>query len=340
MSDFQRPTQPPHSDEIDIRSFFRSIRRGLASLGRRFVALLALIRRTSVRHKGMLITLFLIGIAIGVGFSFIKKDTYSSSIMLRSSLFTPRVITSLVSRLDEMADRPRQLAAELNISPEEAATIRGFSVQAVFEPVSLEFQNLVKKRLRSDIEEDPSLTDNIEAMTTGDTYLIYVTATNVEVIRSLDQQLPAFFQRSPYFSKRMALLKRQEQQLAQRLEKDLASLDSLKSAIIASIRNTPAGQGAGFVLTDNRIDETRYSTLFQDADYLYRKKLQADLAAEVPAIEVIQPFGNYAPLFSVSKPVYALLGGIIFLAIGYLLLLLKGLNRYLIRYDQKRNNPA
>lgn len=345
MAEEQQPyqnKQAPPSDEIDLRQLFNAIGNFFKRIWYSFIGFIILIKHSTYDHRVALVILIVAGVVLGGGFTQIRTDYYRSSMLLSSTYFKGQLIESTIEKLNRLAsvEDKESLTELLDISPETARLIKGFeAVPFVSEEEIIEVEVLREqlKRLNVDNAQIEQITNRIQ-IENKSTYEIIAYVYDPDIVPDLQEPLVEYFKSNPFISKRLAIKEENRKKEITKLESEIDKLDSLKKGMfryLATIGERTREGSNNVILAEDNIANPL--SVFQEDLVLYRQKqrIEEQLALE-PEFEVIDGFTTFSQPENPGLVKTAGLGGLIFLGIGYLFILLRGINSYLNRFEREK----
>jgi len=338
-------TQNQNSDEIDLKDLFNYIGKAVHSFFERIINFIALIRRVAIdyfKYFAVVISTFLLAV---LSFYFtIKKQTFGSSMLVKSEYLNTQLVHNNISKLNLLAEEKDKttLAKVLNIDLATAELIKGFEFEPfVTEDEKLEVELLKEKLSNLKLEEDiiNSVTKKIE-IRNPDTFKITILTEENSVISMLDSAIENYFIESDYIKKRIeidrkTLLKRKE-----KLQKEQLKIDSLKHAIFEvyqSLSKQQGGQGSDNVILAGQEVTNPLSVFKEDIninDDILAIEKTLFLKNEFEVIEGLIPFSKPVSISLVSLLIFTVLIGIGF---TYLIIILIALNRFFEQREKQQN---
>lgn len=331
-------------DEIDLKKLFQAIGNGISNFGKWLIMLVVRFRRTTLRYKFLLITLIILGAILGFVYNKITKPYYKTSLLLTSNYFNDRLIDNSISKLNALCgeDNASGLAELLQIKPEVAENIRRFDYQPLVSEEDLVEIEVLKQKL-SELKaknDDIQRVINQISIENKDSYIISVEVYDNKIIDRLEEALVDYFRNNSYIKNRIRTTKDSQLQLIDKLEKDISQLDSLKHAFNLNLKANASRKGETssnvYVGESGTIDPTRvYSegvTLFQQ---LLTVRKNMELGSD---FELIDGFTNFSKPDSPGLMKTSVISALLFLGIGYLIIMLIEINKYLNKVEKERFN--
>ncbi|CAM3517206.1 Chain length determinant protein [Pontibacter korlensis] len=270
-------------DEVDLMvifGYFRSLVRGLQN---RIVYI-----GQAVRVHFLKVLFFtLIGLGVGYGIFYTTKPFYTSSMTLMLADIRNEFVEEQLSKLGQMVSDGNfeAVADRLDISTEAAKQIK-----------DMQFSNLDQDRISED------------SILTGSPFRIELSLYNSSVFNSMEPAIVSYLENNRYFLKQKSIRQRKVQDLIAKLNEEISSIDSVKSAAV-----TPRGPVNGFVY-GAPLDPT---TLYRESIKMFEERVK--LEAELEQLDNIQVVSGFLPRSKPSGPdllKHLLIGGGVSLLIG------------------------
>lgn len=331
------------SDEIDLRELFAAIGRFFKRIGLGILNLIVRLRQATRKFWILIIICVLAGAAIGYGSYVAFKPYYASQLQVSSEYYKINTLEDLIEGLDQLAAEGGYgvLAEKLNISSEQAATIRSFELTPEVNP-----DDLVKiESLMLQVEGAEGLTEEQLAeirtlLTRGvDYYTITVTFYELNNLDALEQGLVGYLSNNNYIERRVKIEQANLQALREKLVADLQELQGLKKLQADALsRAIESGRtGSNNVILGNPESATDPLNVYREDISLYQRLLSINRRLELnQSLEVVSGFTPFQNPASISLSGRIILGALVGLAVAYLLILLIAMNQALNRYEAKR----
>lgn len=331
------------SGEIDLQELLAAVGRFFNRLGNSIVLFILSVRRAT-RKFIWLLTLFMI---IGAGLGLISYNSFepyfSSQLVLNSRYYSAEMMEHAIEELHQLADEKNYavLARKLNITPEQAASIRSFSTL----PVTTSEEVIEVEALLQAIEQSGSkLTpEQMEALRERLTMVFYnheilVTIYDISILDALEHGLYQYLQDNDFVRRRVAVEQENLRILLDKLRQDQEQLNHLKKLQAEAYRRmAETGQtGSNNVIFGT--PETTNAPLnvyVQDLDFA-RELLKTNRKLELNrALEIVSGFTPYGEPASLSLLGQLVTGALIGAAVAYTIIILLAINQALNRYEAK-----
>ena len=337
----QAPQQQNYQDdEIDLRKLFQAIGRFFINIGHGIINIILSIRRVTFRYKILLASAIVLGIIAGVAFNKIAKPYYQTSLLLNSAYLNTKLVENSIDKLNLLSEEEvnNGLAETLNISLDVAENINEFTfIPFVSESDIIEIE-LLKQKLEAfeiDKQEIDKIIRQIE-IENKNTFLITVRLYDTEIIGNLQNALVGYFKNNPYVANRIKTNRFRQEQLIEKLTRDVAMLDSLKGAynLNLKLQATKPNDASNnvFLGESGAVNPVSvYSqgiNLFQD---LQNTKRSYALGSD---FELIDGFTTFSKPESPGLLKSAVILAGIFFGLAYLLIIIIEANKYLNRIEE------
>ncbi len=343
MSQQNPTTENYRDDEIDLRKLFQAIGNGFANMGKAFVNLIIRIRRVSIRYKMLLIGMVVAGLISGISYNKMSKPYYNTSMLLSSAYFNAHLVENNIEKLNALcgeADRVG-LAKVLNIENDIAINIKRFDFEPLVSEQDLVDVEVLKQKLEELKVKDPDINKVINQIQIQNkkTYIITVHVFDNTIVGDLQESLVEYFRNSPFVKNRIKINRDNQLKLITKLKNDLSQLDSLKHLFNLNLKANASRKGESatsnvYVGESGTLDPTSF---YNQSVNLYRQLQNAQEHVELgDDFEVIDGFTAFSKPESPNVKDAAMTTGIIFLGIGYLLIFLIEINKYLNKVEKER----
>lgn len=329
------------SDEIDLRELFSAIGNFFKNIFFNFILLIVGIKNAIKRNLKLIFVLGFVGGMVGIAIHFLSPDIYRSSILLRSTYLSGRLMESAIDKLDLLTEEgnQEQLAKTLKIDTALANNILGFSYEPfVSEDEVIELE-LFKQQLRNEIEDEEIINRFVErlSMDNKSTYRIFVEVYDNTVISDLEEPLLNYFKNNPYVQKRLEISKKSLEKEYALIEEEEAELDSLKGILIQNFKMIGERNRDGsnnVILADEQA--TNPISVFNESRRSYLKKLEIERTLFLePQFELIDGFTIYSQPSSAGLLKLGFYGGLTGLALAALIIMISLFILYLDKIEQK-----
>lgn len=297
----KNPKPTNNSDEIDLRELFSAIGHFFSNIFFSFILFIVAIKNAVLKNIKLIFILGLVGGILGIIVHFITPDVYKSSILLRSTYLSGRLMESSIDKLDLLTEDPgdrTQLAKTLKIDTALANQIVSFSYEPFVSEEEIIELELFKEQLRSEIEDEAIINRFVErlSMENKSTYRIFVEVYDNSIISDLEEPLLNYFRNNPFVQKRLQISEETLKQEYSLIEEEEAELDSLKEILFKNFRMMGERNRDGsnnVILADEQV--TNPISVFNESRRSYMKKLdiQRQLFLQ-PQFELIDNFTVYS----------------------------------------------
>ena len=277
----QNSTAPHYNDdEIDLKDLLK--------------------RTINVLERGVKIIFLsiLLGAILGVGYFLNSKETFQSSLVLRSNILVLANIKSLLNPIEQLLDEGNSglLAQTLMLDENAVESLNSLEVESVFEKES------------DNKEEEASY------------FEITATVADNAILPALQKGIIAYLQNNDFVKRRVAIKEESLKALIKQVDNELKEIELLKKRV-----------EDGSVLTSgsSNVVLMEPSNLYQQSLMMAEKK--QTYVEELALVESIQVVKDFTPFSKPSSPswvlclVVGLAGGLI---IGFAVLFFKELSRY------------
>lgn len=239
----------------------------------------------------------LLGAILGLAYFFNSSITYKSNMILSSEVLVLANVQGLLDPFNSLLEEGNfsLLSERLGIDEEMVAKIKEIEIKSVFEKE----------------------TDNKEPV---NYFEVTVTVTDNNILPQLQESIVRFLQDNAFVQKRVALKEDGLKTLIDRIDKEIAQIDSVKEKI---------GQSVPLSATSPNVVLMEPSNLYEQALKMAEK--QQEYKMRLALIESFQVVQGFTPYEKPSSPSWILclvagLGG--GLIIGFTLLFFKEMDRY------------
>jgi hypothetical protein len=337
----QKPQNTNSSDEIDLRELFSAIGNFFKSIFFNIILFIVAIKNAIIGNIKLIVILGFLGGIGGIIVHFVTPDVYKSSILLRSTYLSGRLMESSIDKLDLLTkeENRTQLAKVLKIDITTANNIIGFSYEPfVSEDEVIELE-IFKEQLRGEIEDEEVINRFVErlSMDNKSTYRIYVEVLDRSLINDLEEPLLNYFRNNPYVRKRLQIQDDNLKLEAQNIEEELSELDSLKEILFKNFRMLGERDRDGsnnVILADEQT--TNPISVFNESRKAYEKKLEIQKQLFLqPQFELIDGFTVYSQPASLGLLALGFYGGLTGLGIAALIIAISLFLQYLDKIERK-----
>ncbi|MGM0581559.1 MAG: hypothetical protein ACQETL_12805 [Bacteroidota bacterium] len=342
MSEVDKNQKPSNSsDEIDLRELFSAIGNFFSSIFLNFILFIVAIKNAIVKNIKLIFVLGLLGGIAGIIIHFATPDVYKSSLLLRSTYLSGRMMESSIEKLDLLTEdeNREQLAKTLKIDTTLANNIVGFSYEPFVSEEEIIELELFKEQLKTEIEDETIINRFVErlSMENKSTYRIFVEVYDNSVITELEEPLLNYFRNNPFVNKRLQISEENLRQEFSQIEEEEAELDSLKDIIFKNFRMMGERNRDGsnnVILADEQT--TNPISVFNESRRSYMKKL--DIQRELflqPQFELIDNFTVYSQPDSPGLIKLGFYGGLSGLGLAALIIIISLFLQYLDKIEKK-----
>lgn len=343
MSETQKNQQNNNhqSDEIDLKELFKGIGDFFKNILNGFLMIIVGIRNATVKNFKLIFIFGLIGGLAGIALNYVTPDYYSSSMLLKSTHLSGRLMESSIDKLDQLCREQnyQQLSKTLDIELELAQNIRGLHYEPFVAEQEIVELEVFKQQLKNEIDDEQLINQFVEKlkMENKSTYRIFVNVFDNDELSRLEQPILNYFKENPYVAKRLKIQRETLQLEKENLEDELSKLDSLKKIMFKNFNSMAerSRQGSNNVIMgDEKVTDP--IAIFEESRDQYQEKLrvQEKLFLE-PSFELIDGFTIFAKPKSPGLIKYGFYSGLVGLGIAYIIILLIAFNRYLNTIEEK-----
>ena len=294
-------------------------------------------RRTTIKHKVLLIIIGVIGVGASIGINQILDPYFETTLLLNSSYYKGRLIENNIEKLSLLCEEPERtgLAATLGIPVEFALKIMDFEAVPFVTEAEITNLEVLKEQLKGIKVEDNSINEIVELLRIENksSYEITILVYDNTIITDLEKPILDYFRKNPYLNKRLEANKTTLQKKKIKISSDLAKLDSLKELLQNNMEaladRTREGEGSNNVILaeDNLINPL---SVFRESINLYDEVLEIERKLELEAeFEVIDGFTMFSKPDSPGLIKTVFFGFWISIGLGYLIIMLISINKYL-----------
>ncbi len=337
----QKQANANSSDEIDLRELFSAIGNFFNNLFLNFILIIVGIKNAILRNVKLIIVLGLLGGIAGIIIHYTTPDVYKSSILLRSTYLSGRLMESSIDKLDLLTEdeNREQLAKTLKIDSALANQIVSFSYEPFVSEEEIIELELFKEQLRSEIEDEAIINRFVErlSMDNKSTYRIFVEVLDRSTISDLEEPLINYFRNNPFVQKRLEIQETNLKLESQNISEELAELDSLKEILFKNFRMVGERDRDGsnnVILADEQT--TNPISVFNESRRAYEKKLEIERQLYLtPQFELIDGFTVYSQPASAGLIKLGFYGGLTGLGIAAIIIIVGLFLQFLDKIEQK-----
>jgi hypothetical protein len=329
------------SDEIDLRELFRSIGDFFSNIGLSVLRSLVTFRRITLKFSFLIIAFVIIGGILGGLTRVVIAPYFESSMVIRSSYYNPELMDNMILKLDELSKEENQsiLAKTLGIDTSIATGIVGFNfVPFVSEEDKIGLE-VFKERLRNEIDDESKVESIINQLETQNrsTFKIFVKALTNDVFPIIEEKLPNYLRNSNFIKRRLEIREQNLKAKKQKLLTEQSKLDSLKIVIFDNLQELGKQKrdGSNNVILSEAQVVNPLSVFTQDMNFYDEvQAIDQELYLQ-PHFEVIDGFVQFNTPASTGTQGRVAIGMAIGLGVAYVVILLIGINRYLVEFEKK-----
>ena len=330
-----------NSDEIDLRELFSAIGNFFKNIFLNIILLIVGIKNAIKRNLKLIFVLGIVGGVFGIIIHFVTPDVYRSSILLRSSYLSGRLMESAIDKLDLLTEDENrsQLSKLLKIDSSLSHNIKGFSYEPFVSESEIIELEVFKEQLRNEIEDEDLINRFVErlSMENKSTYRIFVEVYDNAIINDLEEPILDYFRNNPFVQKRLEISKKSLEKEFALIEKEEAQLDSLKDLLFQNfkIMGERSRDGSNnVILADEQV--TNPISVFNESRRSYLKKLEIEKALFLePQFELIDSFTVYSKPASPGLLKMGFYGGLAGLAVASIIIMFSLFSLYLDKIEQK-----
>jgi len=344
--DKNQQNQQYQNDDIDLRKLFQAIGNLFANIWKGFILILVGTKRATISHILLFIILIIVGGAIGYFSGSITDPYYRTSMLLHSSVFKGQLIENSIEKLNtlcQQSDRT-ELAKILKLPIEIADSIKGFeSIPFVSEEEIIQVEILREqlKNLNTDEYQINNVIERIQ-IENKSTYEIVALVYSTRIMSKLEEPLINYIRQNPYVSKRLESTQRNRTKKKDKILRESEKLDSLKNVIYRnlSILGDRSREGSNNVILAEDNMANPLNVVKEDMD-LYDELLKIEeLLVLEPEFEVVDGFTTFSRPEGPSRSKDISDSILIAIGLGYLFIILKGVNSYLTKVEKEQNEVS
>lgn len=285
------------NSEIDLIVIFSKLKLWIISIGS-FVNHVVLV---AIRKWVTLLIFVLMGGGIGIGYFFIVKPTYISTVILTSNILSNDFCSDIVNDMELLIkdNSPQLLADRLKMDSLDASQI-----------IKLEFENYDENLKKIYKDKD--------TIVLGRPFKIIASVESPTIFPAIQKGLIQYLENNSYAVKRKQIKKNNLSSMQEKLKGEIHQLDSLKLVVTSNL--LPRGNSNGFVF-GQPIDPIN---VYKEGIRLYQNELS--LNEELELIDSIQVIKDFAPRNKPDSPKLKwniFFGGLIAFFIGLIRVLYK-----------------
>lgn len=328
----EEPVQQNTSDEIDLRQLLQMIGNGFNSLGTLFLRLFLYLKKNAI----ILVSLAILGVAIGYGFKFISSEKMQIDVIVRPNLESKDYLYDVVAEIESNIKTKNQtFFNDLGISLEE---IKGFEVAV--EPVKkdadkatdkqLEYLEVLQKFQNTDLVTDVLREELLKNTELNHRISFKYVNTNGSGIA---EKLIEYINSNGYFEKLVAVYTENSMTRIKQNEVLINQIDTLVQAYADKLNKSESNIEPGKLVLQN--DERLNVTGLLDL----KTKLIED--TEIKKMELEEMTGpisiiNFGKPHEVSKAFFGkkiIIAPLLLIALFFLISILKYLNRKAVEIE-------
>lgn len=283
-------------EEIDLRSVFGSIKKGILNLFRSVGDLI----NFSITNIKTLIAFVIVGVGISLVVFYLKKTVYVSDLTISHTRLNNGECYSMINDLTMLRNDRNDtiLSKKLGLDFNSVKQIKSISCKALNEALEKNYKDSAFVLLPFKIE---------------------VKVYNASVLDSLQTGILHFLESNEYVTKRKEISKLYLDKLEEKIKGEIIAIDSLKRTVDKSI--LPRSLGNGIILGES-IDPVK---VYQEGMSLYKSQLNISEQREFNnSFEIIIGFSPAIP--SSSLLLYIFIGFVSSFVLGFLWLFRKTYN--------------
>jgi len=317
-----------------IKSFFSGIVNFLRGIGHFLILTLLFIKKNII----LLAALFIIGAGLGIYLDQKAKQVYSAEIRVKPYFESNAQLISNITSLNSLIEQENyeQLAQELNITSEQAATLNNFDIEPdVNDNMLLREYDAVTKNTDSTALVNYSFKGYKNSLRDVDYkyYLIKVTGNNRQVLEDVIIEASRINDNDAIKSQRLAGIENVDFKISY-LKYQLTELDSLISSFQKAIKE-PKNQDSG-VRTNLYMGENGKNTSVTD---LFEKKQDILAMLESARLDkryyenTVNIVSKYVKIGAIEKPHYKIKLALVFFGLGLIIAFIPVLWKFLNNYE-------
>ncbi len=337
------PNEAYRDDEIDLRKLFQAIGNGFANIGKAFINLIIRIRRVTIKYKLLFLVAIIAAAILGVTYNKVAKPYYSTSMLLSSEYFNAKLVENSIGKINALCEEDERngLAKVLGIDLSIAKNIKGFDFEPLVSEQDIVDVEVLKNKLEELKVKDPDIAKVIDQIQieNKNTFIITVHVYNTDIIGNLQESLVNYFKNNPYIKNRIDINRKNQKVLVEKLEKDIAQLDSLKNLYNLNLkasagRKDMPGSSSVYVGESGVLDPTSFYTQSVSL-YWQLQKAQEELELGED-FEVVDGFTVFSKPESPNILKAVVFSVLIFIGLTYLLIMAIEANVYLNKIERER----
>lgn len=338
--DFSQSKQERNIEEIDLLKLLerlsKNLRNGLLQLLKSSIIGLLFARKFLFNYFKRIALVLSIGAAIGGGLSFLQKPRFESTALIHSEFLKGNSFVLEINKLDEYcrAGNYEVVASLFKLPEEKVKTLVGISA------VPFRAQAIWLD------ENDPRYDSLMSEMSSSATIFEVIIALKTEEpdVDAIESGLAEYLKSNPDLQRNYLMNRRYLEVTKEKIMLELGNFDSLKQLVnrsLVSVEN--AAQGRTGASLDISVREQKdmlkdpLSIYERDFDYFQRLVQIDNTLIFDRELRVVSSFGKVKLSKTAHVVKYILYGVAIALSMFASALLLKALNDYLNRFEQKMN---
>ena len=327
------------NDEIDLKELFQSIGNFFKNMFINIMLFFVQIKKATFKNLMLIIAFGVIGGVAGIGLNYVSIDYYESSMVLRSTYLTGRLMESSIDKLDQLSaeENHEQLAKTLKINLSIAEKIKSFRYEPFINEDEVIELEVFKEQLRSEIKDEETINKFVDKLKSENrnTYRIYVQVYDNTVISQIQEPILNYFKNNPFVQKRLKIT--EENLVAQKaqIQEEMSKLDSLKNLIFnnfISLSSSKSGSN-NVILSEENIANPVEVISKISSNYIDLLNINRKLYLD-ENFELIDGFIAYNKPESPGLLKYGFYSGLIGLGIAYILIALMAFNNYLNKIEE------
>jgi len=277
-------------NEIDLSRLFNSILKGIGNFFKGIFRLFFLFIDIIVANTKLILSTIIIGGLLGLGYFFLTKPYYESSMTLGSVYYRGQLINNSIENLNLLCKEGnyKSLSKILKIPIAKANDLRSIQIEPVISPNMKMLIDLYK-----DTEGNKRRLDSIILKTEDTTFQIKAQVFDTTALKGLDTSLVNYILTNKYVKKRIEIERFNLKNRKAKLIRESTNLDTLKRNIALSYRTQAGGRtGTNNVIMDDK--GTNPIEVYREDMRLYEQQLKIDRLLYLNSeIEIIDSFIAY-----------------------------------------------
>jgi len=277
-------------NEIDLGLLFSSIIKGIGTFFKGLFRIFFLFIDITFANLKLIFLLILAGGLLGLGYFFLTKPYYESTMTLGSVYYRGQFINNSIENLNSLCKEGnyKSLSKILRIPVPKAKDIRSIQIEPVVSPNMKLLIDLYK-----DTEGNKRRLDSLILKTEDTTFQVKVQVFDTTSLNGLDTSLVNYILTNNFVKKRIEIERENLKSRRNKLIRESINLDTLKRNIALSYRTQAGGRtGTNNVILDEKV--TNPIEIYREDMRLYEQQLKIDRLLYLNSeIEIIDPFVAY-----------------------------------------------